>query len=100
MNNPYGLTSLMEAIAASTREEDTINDINEGVYESASFMDLGEDYIGTDDVVRAEMELADDSTSTEDDEQLDAIIDMIPDDEDDDELIEESFDRILESVKL
>ena len=100
MNKPYGLTSLMEAIEASTREDDTIRNINEGVFESASLMDLGQDFIGTDDTVRTELELADDATSDEDDEQLDAIIDMIPDDEEDEELLEESFNQILESVQI
>lgn len=100
MNKPYGLTSLMEAIEASTREDDTIRNISEGVFESASFMDLGQDFIGTDDTVRTELELADDATSDEDDEQLDAIIDMIPDDEEDEELLEESFNQILESVQI
>ena len=98
MKNAYGLTSLMEAIAASANEDNAIEEINMAVNESGSFLELGDRFLGSDPV-EVDMDGEGDDIDDDEEDQINAAIDMIPDDEDDeDELLEESFDHILESA--
>ena len=98
MKNAYGLTSLMEAIAASANEDNAIEEINMAVNESGSFLELGDSFLGSDPV-EVDMDGEGDDIDDDEEDQINAAIDMIPDDEDDeDELLEESFDHILESA--
>ena len=99
MKNAYGLTSLMEAINASANEDKAIEEINMAVNESGSFLELGDTFLGSDPV-EVDMDGEGDELDDDEEDQINAAIDMIPDDEDDDEdeLLEESFDHILESA--
>lgn len=100
MKNAYGLTSLMEAIAASANEDNAIKEIDEAVNESGSFLELGDSFLGSDPVEN-DMDGEDIEIDDDDERQINAAIDMIPDDEDDDdELLEESIDHILESCNI
>lgn len=80
MKNMYGLSSLMEAVEASNREENTLSEIGEAVSESASFLDIGEDFIGSSEVEQ-DMDSEDDYVSPEEDAKLDKILDELIEDE-------------------
>lgn len=100
MKNAYGLTSLMEAINASANEDKAIEEINTGVNESGSFLELGDSFLGSNPIEN-DMDGDSDDVDDEDERQINAAIDMIPDDDDDDdEFLEESVDNILESCNI
>lgn len=95
--NIYGLSALMEAVEASNKEENTLAEIGDAVTESASYLDVGEDFIGTNQVEQ-DLDAEDEYISPEEDEKLDKILDELI--EDDGEVSEdalESLDAAIES---
>lgn len=96
----YGFTSLMEAVNNEAKSETVLSDIHEAVSESASFLDIGQDFIGEDELYH-DMDSEDDYISPEDAEKLDRMLDKIePTDDVDSDISEadlESLDATLES---
>lgn len=95
-NNVYGLSALMEAVEASNREENTLTEISDAVIESASFLDVGEDFVGTSQVEQ-DMDAEEDYISPEEDEKLEKILDELTEDDEVSEDALESLDAAIES---
>lgn len=97
MKNAYGISALMEAIASANREDEIIDEINDAVDESASFLDIGHQFVSSDQVEQ-DMDVEQD-IDDEEGAELDRIIDMIDDDEDEigDEALE-SVEALIESM--
>ena len=94
----YGFTALMEAVNNEAKGETVLADIHEAVSESASYLDIGADFIG-DNSVEHDMD-ADDYISPEEDERLEKMLDKIePTDDVDSEVSESEIEALDEALE-
>ena len=94
----YGFSALMEAVNNELKSNTVLSDIHEAVNESASYLDIGMDFIGTSGLEH-DSDVEDDFISPEEDAKLEKMLDKIePTDEVDDDISEEEIASLEESV--
>lgn len=95
----YGFTALMEAVNNELRSNTVLSDIHEAVNESASFLDIGEDFIGKTEVEQ-DIDVSDDYISPEEDAKLEKMLDKIePTGDTDDDVSEEEIASLEASLE-
>lgn len=94
----YGFSSLMEAINNENKQDVVLSDIHEAVHESASYLDVGHKFIGSNPVEQ-DMNPNEDYMTPEEKAEIDAMLDQIQPTEDVDEnVLEESLSALDECL--